>query len=249
MEYINNNAKPFKHKGSKTGCLLIHGFTGCPAQMILLGNYLKNLGYTVKGVQLKGHGTTIEDMENSNWKDWICSAEEGLTELMEECDNIFIIGLSMGGNIALTLSSKYEIAGAISLAAPIKVSNKKAVYSSFLKYFKKYEHKDLSKISLDKMEYYISYDKTPVASIPQLFKLIRKSKRSLRKISNPILIIQSKNDNTVKYESAEIIFYKVKSKFKKLVYLKDSGHVITVDKEKERVFKEIEDFIDQINGK
>lgn len=248
MSYIHENAKPFHFKGNRTGCLLIHGFTGCPAEMKLLGNHLKDLGYTVKGIQLKGHGTKVEDMENSTWLDWLGSAEEELHQLMSKCDDVFIIGLSMGGIISLILSSQYDVAGVVSMASPIKITNKMIHFTPVAKYFRKYVPKKSKEISPEVKDYCVHYDKTPVASISHLLKLIRKAKRKLRKISSPILIIQSKDDGTVEHRSAEIIMNKVKSNYKKLVYLKESGHVVTIGKERDKVFKEVENFIEQIIG-
>ena len=57
-------AEPFFLPGGKRGVLLIHGFTGLPAEMLLLGQYLNMRGYTVLGVRLAGHATTVEDMSH-----------------------------------------------------------------------------------------------------------------------------------------------------------------------------------------
>ena len=57
---ITSGAEPFLLPGGSKGVLLIHGFTGSPSEMILLGNYLYRQGYTVLGVRLAGHGKTVE---------------------------------------------------------------------------------------------------------------------------------------------------------------------------------------------
>lgn len=246
MNYMHSNAKPFYLKGNNIGCLLIHGFTGTPAEMLPLGKYLNEHGYTVAGVSLKGHGTRVEDMETTNWKDWLESGEIELINLQNNCDDVIIIGLSMGGIISLNLSSKYDVKGVVSLASPIRITNKKAYFTPILKYFRKYEIKGEKKLPEDIKDYVIGYDKTPLASVHNLIKLIRKTKRRLKKVKAPLLIIQSKNDNTVEYTSAEYILNKVSSQFKKLIYLKESGHMVTVEGERERVFKEIRGFIKEI---
>jgi carboxylesterase len=247
MKYLHENAKPFYFKGNNIGCLLIHGFTGSAAEMRLLGDYLASKGYTVKGVLLKGHGTSVEDMEKTNWKDWLSTAETELIQLKNKCDKVIVIGLSMGGIIALNLASRFNVDGTVSIAAPIYITNRIAYFAFLLKYFKKYESKRKKEIDEAIKDYLISYDKTPVSSVPHLLRLIRKTRRRLKKVKSPLLIIQSKNDNTVKYESAEYIFNHAGSRIKKLLYLKESGHIVTVDCERERVFKEIVDFIKQIN--
>lgn len=43
-------AKPFFFKGGSEGVLLIHGYTGAPGEMRLLGEFLHSRGYTVLGV-------------------------------------------------------------------------------------------------------------------------------------------------------------------------------------------------------
>ncbi|SHH37260.1 carboxylesterase [Caloranaerobacter azorensis DSM 13643] len=246
MKYLHDNAKAFYFKGNDIGCLLIHGFTGSPAEMRLLGEFLHKQGYTVKGVLLKGHGTTVEDMEKTTWKDWLSSAETELIDLMHKCNKVVIIGLSMGGIIALNLAERFKIDAVVSIAAPIKIVNKKVYFARIIKYFRKYITKPEGKFEYVK-EYCIGYNKTPVSTVPHLLKLIRITKRKLKKVKAPILIIQSKNDKTVKYESAEYILEKVGSPYKKLIYLKESGHLVTLDLEREKVFDEINRFLSDIN--
>lgn len=247
MIYLHENAKPFYFRGNNIGCLLIHGFTGTPAEMRLLGEYLNKKGYTVRGVLLKGHGTKVEDMEKTTWKDWLSSAETELIDLKHKCEKVVVIGLSMGGIIALNLASRFEVDSVVSIAAPIWIKNTRAYYSPILKYFNKYVYKSKVELPEDVRDYRISYDKTPVASVPHLLKLIRKTKRRLKKIKNPILIIQSKNDNTVRYDSAEYIYKHVGSSVKKLIFLKESGHVVTADCERLKAFEEINKFFQEID--
>ncbi len=246
MNFGHKNAQPFYFKGNNIGCLLIHGFTGCPAEMRLLGEELKDNGYTVRGVKLKGHGTSIEDMEKSTWSDWLVSAEEDLLYLQSKCDKVIVIGLSLGAIIALNLASKHDIAGVVSLSAPIKIKDKKVYYAWILKLFQKYIEKKKKEVDPEVEEYYIGYDRTPVACIPHLVRLIRKTKRKLKQIKCPTLIIQSKDDNTVEYSSAEIILNKIRSSFKKLLFLKNGGHAVTLGAEREKVFEEVSTFVFQL---
>jgi len=242
---MHENAKEFYLEGNKIGCLLIHGFTGTPAEMKLLGLYLNEKGYTVNGVLLRGHGTTVEDMEKTNWKDWMLSAESGLIELKKKCEKVAVIGLSMGGIIALNLASKHSIDYVVSISSPIKITNKQAYWAPVMKFFKKYAIRENKKINPEIEDYALIYDKTPIVSVSHLLSLITRTKLRLRKIKAPLLIIQSKKDNTVIHESAQYIYDHTGSNIKKLVYLKESGHVATIDCEKEKVFREIWEFINQ----
>ena len=100
MEIIDEG-KEFFFKGSGTGCLLIHGFTGTTSSMKPMGEYLSKKGLTVLGVRLPGHGTCIEDFTKAKYHQWIDACEDGLRRLKEHCDKIFVSGLSLGGTLTL----------------------------------------------------------------------------------------------------------------------------------------------------
>ena len=52
--------RPFFFAGGDVGCLLVHGFTGTPHEMRFLGERLAAQGYTVSGVCLAGHATSVK---------------------------------------------------------------------------------------------------------------------------------------------------------------------------------------------
>ena len=47
---IMQGAEPFFLPGGNKGVLLVHGFTGMPSEMLLLGRSLQEQGYTVLGL-------------------------------------------------------------------------------------------------------------------------------------------------------------------------------------------------------
>ena len=74
-------AQPFEMEKGDHGVLLIHGFTGSPSHMRLLGEALAERGYSVRGIRLPGHGTKPEDMKNVSWQDWLLSARMAAKEM------------------------------------------------------------------------------------------------------------------------------------------------------------------------
>ena len=74
---IISTAEPFFIPGGPVGCVLVHGFTGSPKEMRMLGEYLHQQGHSVFGVRLAGHATTMEDMIRSRRQDWLASVEDG----------------------------------------------------------------------------------------------------------------------------------------------------------------------------
>ena len=104
LEYLKHLAKSFYFKGtSELGILLVHGFTASPTEMLPLGKFLNEKGYTVHGIRLAGHATNYRDMVNFTWKDWYDSVEKGFLRLKEDFPIIVPIGLSMGALLCLKL--------------------------------------------------------------------------------------------------------------------------------------------------
>lgn len=235
---------PFQHDTqSNRAVLLIHGFTSAPTEMIPLGNYLHEKGYAVSCPLLKGHGTHVEDLEKTTWKDWVGSAESALKELKERYEKVYIVGFSMGGCIALYLSMKYDIVAVVSISAPIFLVDKKGYYTPVLKYFQRYKYKS-KKPNYDIPVF--TYDKTPLKSVASLLKLIRRVKYNLGKITIPILVIQGDKDRVVEPKSAKYIYENVKSKVKEFVEFKNRGHMITVENGRQEVIHKIEEFLSKI---
>lgn len=235
----SESAKEFYYKGNNTGVLLIHGFTGTPSEVRFLGEFLRDKGYTVKGILLKGHGTTPEDMRKCGYRDWIRGAVEGYKSLKQECDEVFAVGLSMGGLLSLYLARNYDVKGVAALSAPIRIHGRMAALSFIERQFKAHVLRNPVKKDIN----IISYDKSPLISVHNLFKLIRHIKADLPYIEKPVLIMQSYGDRTVSPMSANIIYNSIGSKDKSIIYLHKSGHVITCDNEKEQVFEEVYGFI------
>ncbi len=240
MQIKMRYTEPFYFPGNKTGCLLIHGFTGSPGEMRPLGEYLHAQGLTVQGIRLSGHGTTWEDMLKTGWSNWFSEVTEAYTRLASSCNDVFVIGLSMGGALALNLAEEVTVKGGIvPICAPIYLGERKAYLAPFLHYFIPYTEKKVGKKNYE--AYW--YEKYPTKSVAELVKGIYKVAKNLRKIECPTLIIQSKLDKTVQPRSAQYIYDNISSKDKKLYWLEKSGHVATLDIEREQVFSWIYEFI------
>ena len=54
------------------------------------------------------------------WTDWLLSVEEGLALLRGVTDQVFLIGQSMGGMIALVAATRYPVDGVIALSNAVR---------------------------------------------------------------------------------------------------------------------------------
>lgn len=249
---VRKGAESFFFKKGEVGCLLIHGFTGSPWEMREMGEYLASKNITVLGPRLPGHGTSPEDMYNTNWQDWYGEVEKAYNDIKKNCSDVFCCGLSMGGLLTLHLATHQELKGIISLAAPVYLREPKLLFLPILKSplgkiiqkFYKYDKeigKDIKDESMKSQM--ICYDKTPVPCGISLVDFMNHTKNDLEKITAPALIIHSKYDHTVPPGNAKYIQKMISSKEKNLIILENSYHVITLDYDKEKVFNETYKFI------
>lgn len=243
---IINGAEPFLLPGSnKHGVLLIHGFTGSPSEMVLLGNRLYHEGYTVICPRLPGHGTTVEDMANTNSKQWLTAVQDAYHLLRGICQEIYVIGLSMGGILALNLGLTMPIQKSVIMSAPIFLANERSLrfLPSREKSVGRYQRKNRRHIPELAKRYNISYSEMPLICIHELLNLIQETKKKLPEYKIPALIVQSQNDHTVNPKSGRYIFEHISSPKKEYYLLNYSGHIVTLDTEKDRLFDKIIDFL------
>ncbi len=262
------NAEPFFFPGGKTGCLLIHGFTGAPKEMREMGEYLAQQRYTVLGIRLAGHATRPEDMIRTRWQDWLASVEDGWHTLRGAVDHIFLLGLSMGGALALTITAQgtHPVAGVVTMSTPFTMPAR-SPHTRFLAKLPEGMQIQVMKLMSKVFAYspkvtepppeplpewmhdHIAYPRNPTRSGAELAQLLAAMRASLPKVAVPALVIHSRGDDYVPKNSMPEIYARIGSRDKEMLWLEKSGHVITRDVEKEQVFEAARAFIERTKRK
>lgn len=246
--HIMSGAEPFLFKGGSRGVLLIHGFTGTPAEMRLLGEFLQEKNFTVLGIRLPGHGTDVRDMELTNWRHWYGTAIDGHYLLSGLCDEINVVGLSMGGLLTLKLATEFPLNRIVAMSTPIFLRTRRLPLLPLYRAFRRFIPKKRRLYDADP-RYYIGYDRTPIASLSSLLDLIESVQTDLEKVHCDTLLIQSRREHTVRPDSANYILEHLGTAQKELFWLEKSGHVVTADIEREAVFAKIAVFLSQPDEK
>lgn len=232
---------------SGKGILLLHGFTASAAEMRLLGEFLHQRGDTVSAPLLPGHGTTPEDLKERTYEDFIAAATEAYQALAssEGIKEVYIIGQSMGGLLALYLAEQGLGSKIVALAAPVWIHQKLGEYSKFIHFFKPFAHRRKKKFRINGKLVYPGYSRMPLKSLASTLTLRKLVLKDLAKIKQPLLLIYSDSEHTVKSESADYIEARaIHSKVTQL-RLDNSGHTITLDRQKEIAFQGIADFFEE----
>ncbi len=135
-EHVDADPSSFLLEGGPTGILLIHGFTGSPTEMHLVGGYLNERGVTVYAPLLPGHGTTPEDLNGRTCKDWQDHVEGTLVELKTSCEHVFVGGLSLGALLSFRLAARHsDLSGMVTYSPTIEVTDWRSYLLPVIKYF------------------------------------------------------------------------------------------------------------------
>ncbi len=238
-------AEPFFYPGGKIGCLLIHGFTGTPKEMVWLGEDLAKRGHTVLGIRLFAHATQPQDMLRARGRDWLASIEDGLNILKGSTKVQFVMGLSMGAILTLITAANYRIAGAVAISTPYPLStNPLLKFVRFLYPFYPRYPKGESDFRDKKAEkLHIDYPFYPTRSVVEVQKLIALLQTSLSKVRIPTLLVQSHGDHGIPADSMEKIYQQLNTRQKEMMWVENSGHVIIREPDRQNVFDKIAQFI------
>jgi carboxylesterase len=251
--------RPLEKKGSeKTGILLLHGFEGSPFEMKELGEHLNNIGYTISIPLLPGHGTSIDDLVQTDFNDWYEYVEDHYLKLSQKCQRVYLIGLSIGGLLSLKLAEKFEPAAIITLSAPVffnRYYNGKWVITDFRLFFSGLLALFIKKIPIKRKENkdicpWEGYEDYLAVNCLHSIKLhMHAIRKNLYRINSPICLLHAQNDSTVIIENFYYILYSVNSKEKRAFSFRipnelSTNHILTTNTfVKDRVFSYIFQFI------
>lgn len=251
MKTIQGGGEPFYFEGGRTGCLLIHGFTGAPREMRLLGEHLAGRGYSVLCPRLFGHATRPQDMLRARRGDWMASVEDGYHLLSGRAERVVAIGLSMGAVLALLLARRAPLAGVVSLSAPFDPPDPRMrplrpiapLLTLFWRFAPKAApdwHDPQAAVG------HLEYPANPVRAAVELHDMLAELRRAAPGITIPTLVVHSRGDGLVAPAHAERLLASLASTDRQLVWVERSGHVVTCDAERETVFAAVAAFVARV---
>jgi len=242
----------FVDKKSKTGVLMLHGFTSTPAQFIELANFLSQKGFNVSAPLMAGHGTNPDDLIKSSPEEWKKSVKEAYLKLKKISEKIYIIGNSFGSNMGFWLIDDFnnEQAGIVALGAPIFLRFHRILVFRTYTYgwLRRYYTKPGRIYETDYIDLNdeVTYPVIPIKSLRDFFRFIKKdTKISLRKVKVPALICHAISDKVVHPKSATYIYENIKSQFKKIYLFPSDSHTIMSGAHKTDLFLKIHNFIEK----
>jgi len=240
QETASASAAPFllqPKNGNGVGIVLVHGFLSSPAEVRSFGDALFAEGFTVIGVRLKGHGTSPVDLREKSWEEWMESIGRAY-EIMEALtDRIFMIGFSTGGALVLRYAADQPdcLIGVVAISVPIKFHNPTMMFvplvhgtNTLVRWLSSYE--GIRPYIVNDPEHPdVNYRNIPVRGLYELRRLITDLEGRLADVHCPTLLVQGDKDPVVVPKSAEIIFEKLGTKEKELLFVHSERHSILME--------------------
>jgi carboxylesterase len=238
--------QPFTFEAGPRAVLLLHGFTGHTADIRMLGRFLEKKGYTSHAPIYRGHGREPEALLGAGAGDWWEDVQKAYQHLQElGYQEIAVAGLSLGGVLGLKLAYTHQIKAVIPMCAPMFFDNEKqltAGFRMFAKEYKQLEQKEEDTISRE-------VDSLLEQSRPlfqELGGFIKKVKANIDMIYTPAMVVQARQDEMINTESADYIYDHVETDKKTIKWYEESGHVITLDKERGQLHEDIYQFLESL---
>ena len=236
---------PRRHRGAPGSrkVLFIHGFTGAPATLEPQIEAAAAAGYDLYAPLLRGHGTSLDDMVPTRYEDYLDDARRAMDDLAGGESPVMVVGISMGGTLAIDLGLSDSRVERMVLINPLVLPPADS-YLTLLDQLLEAGVEVAPAVGSDIADPEIreaSYDGSPIRAARSLFLNTARVAPRVGELKMPILLFSSLQDHVVPVESGEYLTAQAASV--KRVVLERSYHVATLDYDKELITQEMLDFL------
>ncbi len=232
--------------GPRVGVLILHGFMGSPLSSRPMAEYLNRRGLYVHCPLLPGHGHYPDKLQEGSRRAWLAEAEEAFRTARANCDELFLIGHSMGNVLCAHVAVKFGGVRGMAMLAPVyDVPDERLKYVKFARFFVPwyYPHKS-KRESMQQLvrERVLDFDPTidfdspdfqaqlpqvsrvPIAGMHEMVQTITKGRALWPRLDVPARIFAGEDDHAAPPANARRIFDLLPGADKKLTVYPHVGH-------------------------
>lgn len=221
----------------KKAVLLIHGFSGSTYDMELLRNQLeKKRNYSVFAWTLPGHEKFF--LREVGSLDWKRAVEDQIQYILDAgYRQIYVIGHSMGGMLALSLLKHKEVKKVVLLSAAY-------LYPSTRQNFNDVIHWDIMKDpDAGYRRFFLKLIKVSKRTRGEFKKCVTSLRKCVRQVDIPCLVLHGTLDEVIPVSAAYQIYQNMPTKEKTLTYVEGGRHVLLRGKKRQEINDYIELFL------
>lgn len=241
--------------------VLIPGLCGSSLEMGAIPRLLQQANLSFVIPKIPGYSAHTALTDYSNWIDYVdtlCCELQGMNELVS------LVGISMGATLALSVASRNQKIQCLCILSPVLFFDGWSIpwYHPFLSLIYKigirnWHHKETEPFGVKNKELRRHIRKAvqensiselgaahlPAKHLYQSLQLIKDAKKYLNEVKADTLIIHAVDDETASPKNPDFILSKLASETRRIIWLGNSYHMITVDNEREIVANEVLNFI------
>jgi carboxylesterase len=241
--------------------VLLPGLCGSSLEMGAIPRVLEQANISFVIPKIPGYSAHTALTDYLNWIDYVDTL---CCELQSENELVSLVGISMGATLALSVASRNQKIQSLCALSPVLFFDGWSVpwYHSLLSLIYKlgirnWHYKETEPFGVKNKELRRHIRKAvqansiselgaahlPAKHLYQSLQLIKNAKKYLNEVKADTLIIHAIDDETASPKNPDFILSKLASETRRVIWLGNSYHMITVDNEREIVVNEVINFI------
>jgi len=262
--------------GAGHAVVLLHGLCGSALELGSIRKVLESNGCTVIVPEIPNYSAAlIEPAATPDWTAWCEHVEAEIARLKERFESVSLCGLSMGATLALALAAraggatgKPDLAGLVLLSpvlhydgwsvpwyhALLGLAYRLGIRNWNYRESEPYGIKNLAMrrrvvqaLKKDGVAA-VGAAELPAKHLWAAQGLMAYVRATLPRVTTDTLVIHSVDDETASPRGAELILTRIGAATRRVVWLGDCYHIITVDNEREIVVNETVRFLTRAGG-
>ncbi len=188
-------------------------------------------------------------MVPTRWRDWSTAADGAYLELASRCESVVVVGLSMGGSLAVWLAEHHPEIAAVVVVNPLIVApdaDTLAFIAAMIEGGDELATGIGSDIALQgSVE--LAYPELPLRAAQSLFGGVAEVEAALDLVTCPVLLFSSINDHVVAPVSGERLAERASGPVERII-LERSFHVATLDFDRDEIEARTVEFVTAVLG-
>lgn len=234
-----------ENENGRIGVLMLHGFLGSPLSSHPMANYLAEHGVTVHCPLLPGHGHYPDKLHKVPRQAWLDAAQEAFETAKTLCDDLFLMGHSMGAVLGANLCLQNpEVRGLIMLTPVYDVPDDRLNWMKWLRFvmpwFYPHKMRSMRKLVRERVLDFdpsIDFDdpdfqkedlprisRLPTDALVEMVKMAEYGRTLWPQLTTPSIIFRGGQDPAVKPGSIDRLYDVLPGPHKQLKTFAKSGH-------------------------
>ena len=247
---IDSLSHGFELRSSPEDCIfLVHGFTGSASELYPLATVFRQLGYSVISHPLPSSGDpSLKALKKGNPKIWRSSVLEGYRKAKAKYPHVYVIGYSMGGDLAILLSEDEKLEGLVLLEVALEPNAAHQWAAHLLRYTPIHFSwgDDPIHFPHGTERFWRGQNGYYVKSADDLLRVAHQAKKVVPHLSCPLMLTWAGKDTSIKKEGVDYIASHAKSSLLLRKEYPENTHHLPSEPELKAFAKDVDEFIQKI---